>query len=90
VYLVGLAGTLGYSFGGIQSSELAPTRSLLTRPGFRAYLKRAGLWVFLPSLVGLGLGINLYGNEEELHRLLRMSYKFEKEIHDFKTELYYT
>lgn len=56
-YFYGITGAAAaYSFGNLKPTDLVPTREILSRPGFRAYLGNAGLRFFLPSLFAYMFG----------------------------------
>lgn len=90
LYLVGVAAALGYQFGGVQTTEIVPTRALLTKPGFKTYFSRAGLWVFLPVTLAYTLGISAFGNPQEYAMLSRHRNIYKTEIKNYQQELYYS
>ena len=50
---------------------------------------RTGLWVAGPTLVGLCLGVSMFGDSFELRNLIRNGFTYGREMKAIRRELYY-
>ena len=88
MFLTATCGALGYSFGGLASSELIPTRAIIGLPGLKAYGYRAGLWFFVPALVGYYIGESMFGDYEHLSQLQSHKRQYKKEFKKYQQDEY--
>ena len=63
-------------YGNVNRYELIPTREFLHWNGMKAYMKRGGLYVILPALVGWSVGVRVFGDPKEVSNLHANSSQF--------------
>ncbi len=90
VYFAGVTTVLAMHFMNTDPASLVPTRSVLTRAGFLPYFKHFGLRFYVPLLIGAAVGVNSFGDADELKKLITLRKIYEPEIESYKTELYYS
>lgn len=73
IYFGALGGAAGYYLSGLTPCEVLPSREVLSRAGLSSYLRRAGLWVLVPAVLGYYQGIAIFGDSQEYARLIAFS-----------------
>ncbi len=78
----------GATLAQVTAAETLPTAAVLSSAGAKAYLLRAG-WVLGPAVFGLYAGIGIFGDREEVKKLLRFRSVYSAEFNNYQKELYY-
>jgi hypothetical protein len=61
---------MGQQFSNTPLASLVPSKEFLTKPGFVAYMGRAGKFIILPAFVGKCVGNHIFGNPQENFNLV--------------------
>lgn len=90
VFFAFTAGALSVVLLNVTAAEVIPTRAFFSKIGLKHYLRTAGLRFWLPVLSGSSMGVAAFGDIGERTKLVALRGLYEKELEDYKREVYYS